>query len=210
MSDTNETSDNEAEKLRAQIEALKSKNQELIREKQAAKAAAEQAAEAAEEAKTDAAAKSGDVEAIKAAHAKELTKAQQKLAEYDAKLRAVMVDNAISQTLAASNIIPEHIEVLTAFLKSKADFKDGVATIGDEPITDHIKSFLSSDAGAHYVRPANNNGGGATGNNGSKAAMFTRDDILGRRSQEFQRFAAQNTSEANALLDELGLSELKS
>ena len=205
MTDKTQTEDNSAlDELRAQIDALKTKNQELIKEKQAAKKAADDARDAAEEAANEAASKSGDVEAIKAAHTKELGKLQKQLEERDNTLRTISVDNAIAQQLAGSNVHQHATEPLTALFKSKAEFKDGVATVDGQPIADFVKAYLSSDIGAHYVRANDNTGGGATGAGQVTATRgYTKDSLT---LTEFSKLAAGNPAEANAIATAVGAS----
>lgn len=171
MSDTEQTTDEGSiEELRAELEKVKAKNKELLTEKQKVKAKAQEAQDAADEAAQTAAERSGDIEALKASHAKELQKLQDKLTAADSDLRTIRVDNEISKALTEGNVRPEMSEALTALLKSKVAYENGQATIDGASIGEAIGSYLGSEVGAHFRRAADNSGSGATGNNGSKAS----------------------------------------
>lgn len=152
---------------RTEKEKVKTKNRELLSEKQTAK----QAADAAE---LDAAEKSGNIEALKASHATQLQKLQAKYDALDSELRTVRVDNEITKALNDSNVRSEMSEALTALFKNKVEYADGVATIDGKTIGEFAGEYLGSAVGAHFVRPADNSGGGATGS-ASKAAKVQLD-----------------------------------
>lgn len=153
----------------ASIAKLEKKNSELIDREKKAKADADEAAEAAERVANDAAAKSGDVEKIKAAAAAEMKKVQAKLDAAEASLSTLLIDNAIATKLQENGVMPHLSKALTAFLKADATVKDGQALIGDLPLADHIQTYLTSDEGKHFVAAPQNSGAGATGST-AKAA----------------------------------------
>ena len=189
MSDKNETVDNDSEdlaatlaSLQAQLDKVNKKNKELIAEKQAAKQAAQDALDEADNAKSSAAEKKGDIEALKALHAKELKKAQDVLAERDTSLRKITLDNEIANGLTANNVRPELARAVTAMMKAEAEYANGTATIGGQPIADYMKEFLSGADGAHFVRASDNSGGGATGSTTTKANLANKEFNLSEYS----------------------------
>lgn len=180
MSDTNEQTTDEGgndSDLRAEIEKLKAKNKELLAEKQKVKLKAQEAQDAADEAATTAAERSGDIEALKAAHKKELDKLQAKLDGYDSDLRTIRVDNEITKALNDGNVRSEMSEAITALLKSKVEYANGVASIEGKPISEFAGEYLGSATGAHFRRAADNSGGGATGNQSTKGNSHAGKDF---------------------------------
>ena len=170
MSEKNETVDQDSTDPRdLELEKLRAKNKELLAEKQKAKQAEKAAQDALDEAEAEKASKSGDIEALKAAHAKELKKAQDVLAERDNQLRTITVDNEITKALAEGNVRPEMSEALTALLKSKVEYANGSASIEGNSIGEAVTSYLSTETGAHFRRAADNSGSGATGNSNATA-----------------------------------------
>lgn len=192
---------------------LKAKNAELLRKLKEAEKRAKTAEELAETAADEAASAAGD----------ELTKLQRKYeklekdfnnltAERDtlsSDLRTIRVDNAIQAALGKGNVVPEMMDALAALYKSQTVYEDGEATLHGKAIDEAISAHLNSKAGAMFRRAADNTGAGAAGSEGTKAATFTREDILGAKSKEFAQLAATNPTEANAILDQVGLSQLK-
>lgn len=193
------------EKLTTSVEKLEAQNRKVLEEKKKAAAEADAARDAAEEAAAQAALKNGDVEAVKAAHAKELKKLQEAIVAKDSQIATVLIDNAIQSSLVENGIAPAYHKAVTAMLKSEAQIVDGKAVIGDAPLTDHIKTFVTSDEGKHFVAATANSGAGATGSKATGAVM-TKDNFS---LTKFMEIAAKNPAEANALADSLGMSHLK-
>ncbi|MBD8699283.1 hypothetical protein IFT54_05565 [Sphingomonas sp. CFBP 13714] len=209
MSEKNETVEQDSTDPRdLEIEKLRAKNKELLSEKQKEKAKVQALADEKDEAEARAAESGGNVDALKAAHAKELAKLQAKLDASDGDLRTIRVDNEISKALASGNVRQELGEGFTAILKSKVQYDGAVATIDGKPIADFASEYLGSDVGSHYRRASDNSGGGATGNSSNtKAPRMTRENF---NYTDFGKLMVENPAEANALADQLGRPELKS
>ncbi len=159
---------------RAEKEKVKNKNKELVSEKQVAKQAADDAA-------LDAAEKSGDIEALKASHARALRSAQEKQEAADAELRTIRVDNELTRSLSEGNVRSEMSEALTALLKSKVQYNDGVASIDGKSIGEFVGGYLGSEVGAHFRRASDNSGGGATGGQStSTTTAFSEGEYIRR------------------------------
>jgi len=213
MSDKNETADEgsnttlERDERDIEIEKLRAKNKELLAEKQKAKQKAQDAQDAADEAVTQAAERNGDIEALKAAHAKEMKKLQDKLDAVDGDLRTIRVDNEITKALTEGKVIDYQLEPLTYMFKSKVQYENGTASIDGKPVADFIGEYLNSDVGANFRRATDNSGAGATGNTSTATPMR-----LNKRpgtQQEWDYLDSLGTVERNALCDSIGAPDLK-
>jgi phage I-like protein len=214
LSDTTEQTADEGgiEELRAELEKVKAKNKELITEKQKAKQQAQAALDAADEAAQHAAERNGDMEAIKAAHAKELQKLQAKYDALDGDLRTVRVDNEIARAITEGNVRPEMVRAVTAMMKAEVSYEAGVATIDGKPIADHATEYLGGKDGAHFVRPADNSGGGAAGATTSTKIAdhgFTKDNF-GQRMTEWSMMAKSDPELAKSIAQQVGRPDLAS
>lgn len=210
MSETNDKTTDEGgtDPRDLEIEKLRAKNKELLSEKQKEKAKAQALADEKDEAEAKAAESGGNVEALKAAHTKELAKLQSKLDAADTDLRTIRVDNELARSLTEGNVRSEMSEALTALLKSKVQYDNSVATIDSKPIADFVSEYLGSDVGAHFRRASDNSGGGATGNSStSKPPRMTKENF---NYTDFGKLMVENPAEANALADQLGRPDLKS
>jgi signal recognition particle GTPase len=171
----------------AQVEGLKSKNQELLGEskkvKESMKAIQDQLDEikaAKEAAEEEAAAKSGDVEKIKSAleakSKKEKDELLSKLELQTGRLNQTLVDKGLTDALVSANIAAHHIPAVTALIKatSKAEIEDVdgvlVAKFDGKPIKDYVSEWAQGDLGKHYIAAPNNGGGGASGSIGGGKA----------------------------------------
>jgi len=161
-----------AEELQAELDAVLTKNQELLREVKLAKAKAKGAEIDPEEfarlqseneelkSSLDKASKNGKTEIEK------LTKA---LSEKDGALQSYLIDGGLSDALAKSGVRPEFMDAAKALLKAQAGIKaDGgkyEAQIGGKALTEAIGEWATG-AGKHFIAAPNNSGGGASGGNG--------------------------------------------
>ncbi|MGI4850352.1 MAG: hypothetical protein ACRYGR_00170, partial [Janthinobacterium lividum] len=149
-------------------------------------------------------AKKGNVDALRNSLT---TKYEKQIADRDAQLRAITVDGAISAAIAKGNVMPNMIDVLTAYYKNQADFKDGRATINGEDIHDFVGSHLASDAGGAFVRAPANSGGGAAGST-AKAGAWTKAPEAADEYNRFMALTAENPGEAKTLAQSWGRPEL--
>jgi hypothetical protein len=214
MSDTNDnqtTDEGGIEELRAELEKVKAKNKELLAEKQKVKQKAQEAQDAADEAAQKAAERGGDLEALKAAHAKELQKLQQKLEAADTDLRTIRVDNEITKALSEGNVRSEMSEALTALLKSKVQYEGGIATIDGKAIGEFAGEYLGSETGSHFRRASDNSGGGATGSTNKPPAQheFTKDNFSSKMG-EWMVLAGTDAATAKQIALDVGRSDLAS
>ena len=188
-----------------QITKLNAKSAEQIAVQKKAKEHAEAAREQAEQAAAEAAAKAGDLDAIRAQHAKEIKKLQDQrdadLAARDARLSELLIDNGIKAALVEHNIAPQFHDFATAYFKAGAKIEGGEALFGDAPLADGIKSFVASDKGKHFVAAPVNTGGNAPGSTGGDTAPMTRAPLNEARFMEMMR---TNPVEANKLARSFG------
>lgn len=191
---------------------LKAKNADLLKKLKAA----EKRAEAAEAAKEDAA------EEAKNASADDLTKAQTRITRLERDLEAAnkradsaesglktyKAETEIAKAIAANNVNSEDVRAVTALFKMDMEMDDdGNPTIEGKPLADYAKSYFAKD-GLKYVRAADNSGGGALGNDGTKPSQYnikSAADI----TPELMKLATTNPAEYNAIVTNAGLSELK-
>jgi signal recognition particle GTPase len=178
MSDTNlDELQKKLDKALASIEALESKNKELLTEKQKAKADADEARAAADETAAEKEREAKDIAAIEKRltekHSKELAKLKTDLQSRDQQLSTLLIDNAIAQSLTQNNVAPQFAKAVTAMLKSDARIENGVAMLGDTDINEGIKAYFTSDEGKAFVAAPANSGAAAIG---SRAAGTTVPD----------------------------------
>ncbi|AEP08897.1 hypothetical protein [Micavibrio aeruginosavorus] len=171
-----------------ETEGLKAKKDELLGEvkklKDSSKSIQEQLDElkaAKDAAEEEAAAKGGDVEKIKstleARHAKEKGDLSAKLADREAKLHKLLVDNGLTEALTKAGVTnPAHLKAAKAMIlaENKAEVSDAdgaaVATISGKPIQEFVSSFAQGEDGKHFIAATANSGGGAGGSNGGGKA----------------------------------------
>ena len=208
MSDKNETVEQDSTDPRDhEIEKLRAKNKELLAEKQKEKQKAQALADEKDEAEARAAESGGNIDALKAAHAKELQKLQAKLDVAEGDLRTIRVDNEITTAYAKSGR-PELAEQFVAWAKTKAQYEDGTATLDGKPLAEAIGEYLGSEVGAHFRRVSDNSGSGAKGNSSTNISNIK----LTKRPTtpaEWDILDAMSTAERNAFADSIGDATLK-
>jgi hypothetical protein len=196
------------------VSGLKSKNAELLRKLKDAETRAKQAEEDAERAaETANSANSTELEKMqkRAEKAERELKAANDRADSTAKsLRDYRADNAINAAIAAANVDAKHVALLSKALRADVEFSDdGEPTIGGKTVDAYAKSFFAKD-GLSYVRAANNTGGLAKGNDGSKAGDFTKAPETADEYNKFFQLTTTDKAAANALADQWGRDDLKS
>lgn len=177
------------EEALAAIEALKSKNAEILGEKKAAATKAAElegrlekiekdAKDAKDQAEADLAKKAGDWDKreaqLKAAHQAELDKVKAEKATLEQARDKLVIDNALSAQLDEAGVAPHFKSAVLAMIKvgNKAAVEiDGegnfAGKIGDKPVADFVKAWAASDEGKVFIANGNT-GGGANGGKGGK------------------------------------------
>lgn len=210
MSEETNTSD-----LQAQLDALKEQLAKAEKSKKEAlgekfklakdledeKAAREAAAEEAER-------QAGNIAALEKRIADKFQKQIDQLTAertaLDNDLRTIRVDNEISKTLDAQNVLPHMKAPLTALYKTMAQYENGEAAIEGKPLGEYISAHLQGDDGAHYRAASSNSGSSASGNTATTAkdGTFTRENF---NLTKFSEVAKTDPAKANAIAAELGL-----
>lgn len=196
------------------VTGLKNKNADLLRQLKAEKARADKAEQDAQDAADNAStANASDLDkAIKRAEKAERDlKAANERADTNAKsLRDFRAENAITNAIATANVDSKHVALLSKALRADVEFSDdGEPMIQGKAIDAYARSFFAKD-GLSYVRAANNNGGLATGNDGSKAGDFTKAPETAEEYNKFFQLTNTDKAAANALAEQWGRADLKS
>lgn len=177
----------ELETLRAQLaettkglEALKAKNEELLGETKAAKAARREAEEKAKAEAEELARKAGDVTALEKSWQDKLAKREAELlAEVqgrDARLLDLTV-NAEARRIASELAVPGSADVLLPHIKARLKYEDGRVTVLDadgkpsaSTVDELAKEIAANKAFAPLIVASHASGGGANGGKGGGAA----------------------------------------
>lgn len=186
-----------AEELQAELDAVLTKRDELLREVKTLKAKAKGAEIDPEEfAKLQ-----SDNEELRAALDKtskaskaELERLTKTLSEREGKLHEILVEGGITEALVKANVAPELMKAAKALLKGGAAVKDGAAFMGDKPLADAVTEWAASDEGKHFIRAPANTGGGSNGNGsgtgGKKFAEMTSEERVALFRSNPQQYEA--------------------
>lgn len=214
-SDTNDFAAELAD-LKEQLSKVNSKNAELVREKQAMKIKAQEAQDAADEAAEKVERDAKDIEALEkrltAKFEKEITALKAERDTLTGELRTVRVDNEITKALSEGKVLDHQIEPLTYMFKAKAQFANGEATIDGKSIAEFVGTYLGSEVGANFRRPADNSGSGATGNTSTTVVKdhgFTRENFSAREG-EWMVLAGKDPATAKQAALDVGRADLAS
>ena len=196
-------------KANSDIEKLKAKNQELLTEKRAAKAAADEAAERAEEAQELAARAANDTTALEktlaAKYQKQLDAATAKATAADATLQKLLVDNGITQALQQANVAPSLAKAAAALLRSEAsiDITDGAAMINGVALSDYVANWAKTDGKDFVAAPVNGGGGSLGASAGAAVGAWTAENFHSKTT-EFMALAKTNPAEAKRIAISVG------
>lgn len=188
----------ELEELRAQLaeatkglDALKAKNEELLGETKAAKAARREAEEKAKAEAEELARKAGDVSALEKSWQDKLTKREAELSEEIKARDARLIDltvNATAQKMAADLAVPGKADVLLPFIKQRLAYQDGKVAVLDgegKPSASSVEELakeIASDGRFDVLIAASHaTGGGASGSKGGGAAI-QKGDLAGDKA----------------------------
>ena len=115
-------------------------------------------------------------------------KATKALQAESAAVSKMLIDNGLTEAMAAAGVKPELTKAAKALFASQAAIKaDGdtrQALIGDKPIAEFISEWAKSDEGKHFVSAPANSGGGAEGGSrsGQTAKTMSRADFDAKSS----------------------------
>lgn len=179
------------EELKAAVEALNSKNRELLGELKIAKAKAR----GSEINPEDYAALQNELEAAKAAldrttkdSSKQMEALKNSLAEKDSALQSYLIDNGLNDAMLKAGIRPEVMGVVKARLKAEAKLvaENGQysALFGYKPLIEGVTAWAATDEGKHFVAaPANSGGGASGGSGGNNGNPAPKGNLGGDRTQ---------------------------
>lgn len=208
MTDEN-TIDINAPEIKAAIEAavlaavapLKAKNEELLSETKAAKAARREAEEKAKAEAEELARKGGDVAALEKSWQAKLDKALAESADAIKDRDGRLVDltvNATAQRLAAELSVPGSADVLLPHIKSRLAYADGKLSVLDgdgkpsaSTVEELAKEIAANKAFAPLIVASHATGGGASGAKGGGAANTSKGDLGGSRDERKAAIAAR-------------------
>lgn len=112
---------------------------------------------------------------------KEIEKLTGLVKEKDSALTTYLLDAGLSDALAKAKVKPELMDAAKALLRQQAMIKNDNGTyqavIGEQALSDHIKDWVQSESGKHFVVPEANSGGGANGGkSGSQSKTISRSE----------------------------------
>lgn len=195
--------------VEAATAGLKTKRDELLDENRKLKAAKKDAEDKADSAATEAAEKNGDIDSLNKQHEKALKAIADERDAANKQLKTLLVDNAISKALVDGNV-PAHFHApLSAMFRSNTEIEDGKAMREGVELLDSVKTFLSGDAGKHYVMAPMNSGAGATGSTATGSADWANPPKTAEEFQKFGKLANTDPVRANALADKWNMPDLK-
>jgi len=156
----------ELESAKESIEAMNSKNKQLLGELKTER-------NKSREVNVDEYHKSLDeVESLKAENAKlsgemklkakDTEKLMAQLGEKDSTLQKLIIDDGLTNALTSAGVVPELMPAVKALLRSQAQLKDNQAVINDKPLADFMTEWATTD-GKAYIKAPSNSGGGAGG-----------------------------------------------
>lgn len=184
------------EELKASVEALQSKNRELLGELKIAKAKAKGADIDPEQYATlqnELEEARSSIEKLTKTSKTEAERLTAELSKKDSALQKMLIDGGLTEALAKSGVRPELMKAAKAMLQSQAAIKaDGdnfQALMGDKPLADAVAAWATSDEGKHFVAAPASAGGSAPGGNG--APIAPKGNLGGDRAQRTNAIAAR-------------------
>jgi hypothetical protein len=161
--------------LSTQVEAVSSKNRELLEEKRQLKAKTEEIDREEYSKGLEALAKIPELESqitsLQENGAKAVTKLEDELNARTTALHEHLLNGGMSEALAKANIRPELLDGAKALLMPQAQLveEDGKfkTVIGENSLVDAVAEWANSENGKHFVKAPDNSGGGANPKDGS-------------------------------------------
>lgn len=162
------------------VKGLKNKNSELLGDMKDLKTKLKEIEDEKEEIERKVADKSGDVNAIKEQLKKEFEKKEKQYNETISKLTGQLnievIEKGLSQSLVKAKIAPEHMDAVTALIKTvyKGEVGDNdgkpFAKFDGKAVDEFVTGWVQTDVGKRYVLADNNSGGGSNGATGNGKA----------------------------------------
>ena len=186
------------DELKAEKEAVNSKNKELLGELKKVKMQNKEVDIEKYLQMQD------DLDTLKTEHEKllktskiESEKMATSLKAKDDALRNHLIEEGLTSNLAKAGVKPEFLEASKALLRTKALLKEEngayQALLGDKPLTDGIDEWVSGE-GKHFIKASGGSGGGASGGGShSGGENFKRSEMNHSQKGEY---IAKNGQEA--------------
>lgn len=168
----------ELEDMKGAVEALTAKNKELITEKRKLQSKVQEVDVEAYNKALD------ELDSLKASSDKlqkqykiDIEKLSSELNSKNSHLNKVILEDGLSKTLLENGISKEYLKPALAMLKSEAKISDNFEVlIGDKPMGDFMKSWVTEGDGKLFVMKQPDVGGGAIG--GSQAPQQNENKAL--------------------------------
>lgn len=136
-------------------------------------------------------------------HKKEMDALQAKLDIATGTIDTLLIDNGISTALDGLNVHKDLKEAATALMRSKAEVRDGAAFIGEQPLAEHIAAWGGTDAAKSFIAAADNSGGGSNGgkpgdSSGKKFSQMGSDErttLFKTNPEEYNRLKEADAAE---------------
>ena len=84
----------------------------------------------------------------------------------NANLQSVIIDGGLADNLAKVGVLPQYMDATKALLRSQVTIVDNKAVVGDKPLADFMTEW-SGDGGKAFIKAPDSSGGGGQGGQGS-------------------------------------------
>lgn len=164
------------EELKAEKDAVNSKNKELLAElKQARNKNKEIDSEAFYKALDEVDSLKAEKEKLNQVLGlknKEVEKLSTNLNELNTNLKTTKLENTLNEELSKLGLKPTSLRLVKAALKAESKFSDdGDVLIGDKPVGDYLKEWSATEEARDAMLPSGNVGSGASGGNNTSQSV---------------------------------------
>lgn len=179
--------------LQKQIDALTTKNAELITEKRTVSGQLADAKKAASDAETAKVKAAGNVEELeqrlRAESDTAVAEVQGKLEAAEKKLYTLQVDRGLQDAMASAGIAEPHRKAVAALLKAdhKVETGEDGAMIDGKPLAQFVTEWAATDTGKLYVSAPVNGGGAAPGSPSGGAVPKKKSEMSAKEKGAFIR-----------------------
>lgn len=193
------------EAVAAEVDGLKNKRDELLGANKDLKAKLKEIEDERDEAAAAAAAKSGNVEEVKAQleakHKKDMEALTQRAESAESQLQKHVISEGLTNALVKAKVKPEMMDAATALIKStfkgEVGNNDGTpfAKFDGKAVDDFVTGWAESESGKRFVLAEQNSGGGSNGANGEGKAGTGKGKTMTRA--EFDALSPMEKSKAS-------------
>jgi len=180
------------EELKAEKDAVNSKNKELLAElKQARNKNKEIDSEAFYKALDEVdllKAEKEKLNQVLGLKNKEVEKLSTNLNELNTNLKTTKLENTLNEELSKLGLKPTSLRLVKAALKAESKFSDdGDVLIGNKPVGDYLKEWSATEEARDAMLPSGNSGSGASGGNNTSQSV----DISKMTPNEMMKFGRE-------------------